>query len=82
MSLTAQQLYDRREMRGEINGQELHAIFAAVCDDPSPPGRTPIGRAALRTYASEQRALYAAHKRSGGRGGEYLLDIAAFCEAF
>lgn len=79
---TAQHLYDRREQYGEIDGNDLHAIFATVCDDPSPTGRTSISTAALAAYAADMRAAYAAHQASGTRGTAYLLDIAAFCEAF
>lgn len=80
--MKAEQLYNRRDERGEIDGQELHAIFQAVCDDPSPAGKTEISAEALASYAKGQRDLYAAHKASGGIGGEYLLSVASFCEAF
>lgn len=82
VELDAQHLYDARELYGQISGQELHEVFLAVCGDPSPSGRTKIDLQALRGYASAQRSLYAAHKQRGGVGGEYLLDIAGFCEAF
>jgi hypothetical protein len=80
--LTAQDLYDRRDERGEIDGRELHEIFQAICGDPSPTGRTAIDTEALRSYAAGQRGLYAAHKASGGVGGEYLISVASFCESF
>lgn len=80
--IRAQYLYDRRRALGEIDGQDLHDIFRAVCDDPSPTGSTPISPATLRTYADEMRASYAAHKASGTRSAEYLLDVATFCERF
>jgi hypothetical protein len=81
--ITAQDLYDRRDEYGEIDGQELHSIFALVCDgDPSPAGRTPIDPQALTAHAHALRETYAAHKDGGTVGAEYLLDEARFCEAF
>jgi hypothetical protein len=81
--ITAQDLYDRRDERGEIDGQQLHGIFALVCDgEPSPAGRTPIDPQRLIIHAKALRETYAAHKVNAGGGGEYLLHEAAFCEAF
>lgn len=82
MAITAQDLYDRREEYGEIDGQELHNIFRAILGSPSPAGRTAIKAEALRDYASSLRSSYAAHRAGGTVGAEYLLDEAAFCEAF
>jgi hypothetical protein len=81
MTITAQQLYDRRSARAEIDGNDLHKIFRAVCGgEPSPSGSTRISADALRTYAQQQRETYAAHKANGGVDGKYLLDVARFCE--
>ncbi len=80
--ITAQDLYDRRDERGEIEGTELHEVFQFVCGEPSPTGRVEIDTAALSVYASVQRQSYASHKAAGGVGGEYLLDVAKFCESF
>lgn len=80
--MKAQALYDRRERLGEIDSQDLHRIFQAVLNDPSPAGRKEIDREALRAYAADMRAVYAAHRQSGTIGAEYLLDVAKFCEAF
>jgi hypothetical protein len=81
--LTTQELYDARETDAAISGSDLHDLFRAVCDgEPSPSGHTHISRERLRAYAAELRAGYVAHKASGGRGGEYLLDIATFAESF
>lgn len=80
--MTAQDLYDRRDEYGEIDGNALHSIFALVAGDPSPAGRTPIDPNALEVHAQALRETYAAHKANGGVGGEYLLHEAAFCEAF
>ena len=79
--MNAQNLYDRRDEFGEIDGRDLHALFEAVCGEPSPAGRTPIDATALAAYAAERRATYAAHVASGGVGGRDLLDVADFCEA-
>jgi hypothetical protein len=82
-TITAQQLYDLRERDGEIDGNDLHELFRAVCDgEPSPSGATQIDPVRLTAYAEELRAGYAAHKASGGRGGEYLLDAVKFAERF
>lgn len=54
--LTAQALYDRREERGEIDGTDLHSLFADICGDPSPAGRTLIDVDTLAQYAAECRA--------------------------
>lgn len=78
--MIAQNLYDARDEFGMIDGNDLHELFQAVCGDPSPAGQTPIDAAALADYAADQRALYAAHKASGGVGGEYLLSVADFAD--
>lgn len=80
--ITAQDLYTAREHTAAIDGNELHELFAAVCGGPSPAGRTEIDTAALADYAAGQRSLYAAHRASGGIGGEYLLSVADFAASF
>lgn len=80
--MQAQDLYDWREEFAQISGSELHEVFRSVCGEPSPAGRTEIDPQALREYAESQRNLYAAHKASGGIGGEYLISVAKFCESF
>lgn len=81
--IKAQDLYNRRDEHGEIDGQQLHGIFALVCNgDPSPAGRTQIDPQLLAIHAQALRETYAAHKANAEVGGEYLLSEAAFCEAF
>lgn len=55
--MKAQDLYDRRDIYGEISGSDLHDLFNALIGDPSPAGRTPIDPAALAAYADDCRAL-------------------------
>lgn len=83
--ITAQQLYDRREALGEIDGKELHDIFRAVCNEPSPSGRKEIDPRYLRLYAQRCRLNAEAYRISPGalKGAEQpFIDVAAFCEAF
>lgn len=80
--ITAQDLYDRRDEYGEIDGNDLHNTFRAICGDPSPAGRTPIDPSCLVEHAASLRASYDRHTAGGIVGAEYLLDTAKFCEAF
>lgn len=79
--MKAQDLYDLRDETGLISGTDLHEVFQAVCGEPSPAGMRDISPGKLEAYASDLRAAHAAHKANGGRGGNYLLDIAMFCES-
>ena len=67
--ITAQDLYDRRDEYGEIDGCDLHKLFQELTGDPSPAGRTPIDAAQLAQIAAESRAI-----------GD--TDTARFCGAF
>lgn len=40
--ITAQFLYDLRELTGFISGTDLHQLFTKLVGDPAPKGRTPI----------------------------------------
>lgn len=48
--LIAQDLYDCRELIGEISGNELHSLFRDLAGEPSPKGATVVDRDALREH--------------------------------
>jgi hypothetical protein len=54
--ITAQDLYDRRDERGEISGTDLHEMFRKLLDgEPSPRGRTVIDPARIEKVAALYR---------------------------
>jgi len=52
-SITAQDLYDYRELYSHIDGNDLHWLFQEVCGEPSPRGSTPIDPLKLHAIAPD-----------------------------
>jgi hypothetical protein len=56
--VTAQHLYDLRELTGFVSGTDLHALFRDVCNgEPSPSGETTIELSSLEKSEVGKQAL-------------------------
>lgn len=56
--ITAQMIYDLRELTGFASGVDLHDLFRAICDgEPSPSGKVEIHPLALASHPVGLKAM-------------------------
>ena len=56
--MTAQTIYDIRDVHADFSGETMHALLDLLTGDPSPSGREPITLAAVGKVARDHAGTY------------------------